>query len=245
MLTRETLEKIEEMCDPFVHELDGENYVITKDGDVTRIRPEPDYATILNLNSLDALIQMARTEALELYKPPIYIKAGRYDAVTCFLQPDKELLYHRQILYTVEATDVSGWEESDDLPFEKALIAIRTCFQQSSDTEYLLRLLSEITNKAKVTYADNGVATSILTQKGVALQSAETIRPIVSLRPYRTFQEIDQPASEFHIRISERGIRFIEADGGMWKLTARRSIVDYIKEHLDDAVGEGRVVVML
>ena len=60
---------------------------------------------------------------------------------------------------------------------------------------------------------DNGIATTITTQKGVALQTNEQIRPLVKLRPYRTFQEVEQPESIFLIRVSDRGISFIEADG--------------------------------
>ena len=35
---------------------------------------------------------------------------------------------------------------------------------------------------------------------------------------------MEQPASEFLIRITDRGIKFIEADGGMWRLAARKII---------------------
>ena len=250
MLDEKAIAKIEEMAQPILHRVDENHaderqYVITKEGNIAQIRPELDYAQPCKLYSLDALVQMVKTEALKMHKSIIYIMASSYALVECFTQPDESLRFHRPILYSAKAVDIPGWESADIMPFEEALIAIRTRFQQSPDTEYLLRLLSEITNKAKVTFADNGVATSVLSQKGVALQSAEPIRPIVSLRPYRTFQEVEQPASEFHIRITERGIRFIEADGGMWKLTARKTIAEYLKENLSEAVTDGSVIVML
>ncbi|MFQ8836330.1 MAG: hypothetical protein ACLR8L_00220 [Oscillospiraceae bacterium] len=47
--------------------------------------------------------------------------------------------------------------------------------------------------------------------------------------PYRTFQEIEQPVGLFLIRIDERGITFTEADGGMWKLEARKTIKAYLE----------------
>lgn len=244
-MIKEAIEKIQALCAPHIVEIGGEQYAINSDGShALHIRPELDYAAEIFLHSLDALVQMVKTEALS-YPAPVYIEASGYDTVSCFLQPNSFLQYIRQMLYTVTAKDVPGWNEGDNLPFEQALIAVRTRFQQSNDTEYLLKLLSEISNGAKVTYADNGVATTVVTQKGIALQGSEAIRPIVTLKPYRTFQEIEQPASEFHIRIGERGIRFIEADGGMWKLAARRTIVEYLKEHLSDAVEDGRVVVMI
>ena len=83
------------------------------------------------------------------------------------------------------------------------------------------------------------------TQKGVALQTNEAIRPIVKLRPYRTFQEVEQPESTFLIRISDRGISFIEADGGMWRLTARNTIKTFLEENLAAEIESGKVIVAL
>lgn len=245
MFDATTIAKIEELARPQIHTVEDNEYAIAGDGTYRQIRPNLDYPTGLELYSLDALVQMIKTEATKQYSAPIYIMAKGHDEVACFLSPDQELRHMRLTLYDVHAKDVPGWNATDNLPFEEALIAIRTRFQQTPDTEYLLKLLSEITNKAKVTYADNGIATSVVTQSGVALQQSVPIRPIVSLRPYRTFQEIEQPASEFHIRISERGIRFIEADGGMWKLAARKTIAEYLNNSLANEIADGNVVVML
>ena len=122
---------------------------------------------------------------------------------------------------------------------------MQTRFQHTADRDYALRLCSQITTGGKVTYNDNGVATSIVTQKGVALQGTETIRPLIKLKPYRTFQEVDQPESTFLIRIDERGISFIEADGGMWQLEARKIVKTYLEEQLSEYVEAGKVIVAL
>ena len=106
-------------------------------------------------------------------------------------------------------------------------------------------MLSDICCGAKVIYNDNGIATTVTTQKGVALQSNEQIRPIITLKPYRTFQEVEQPESIFLIRINERGISFIEADGGMWKLRARETIKSYLGWKLKDEIENGSVVIAL
>ena len=51
------------------------------------------------------------------------------------------------------------------------MIALRTRFEHTTDTDYALKLLSEITTGAKVTFNDNGIATTVVTQKGIALQA--------------------------------------------------------------------------
>lgn len=67
----------------------------------------------------------------------------------------------------------------------------------------------------------------------------------MKLRPYRTFQEVEQPESTFLIRVDERSIRFIGADGGMWKLKARQTIKEFLENHFTDEIESGTVVVAL
>lgn len=56
---------------------------------------------------------------------------------------------------------------------------------------------------------------------------------------------LERAESIFLIRISERGISFIEADGGMWKLSARETIKKFLEERLQQEVSEGSVVIAL
>lgn len=241
-MLREAIEKIAEMAGVKTIEADGKVY---SDSVVFEVRPELDLPKTKELTSLDALAKMVKTEAAEVLGiKPLFITVSKYDEVNCFTAIDQSRRNERVLLYTVHATDVPGWGDSK-LGFEQAQIALQTRFQQTPDRDYTLRLCSQITCGGKVTYNDNGVATSIVTQKGVALQGAETIKPLVKLKPFRTFQEVDQPESLFLIRVDERGISFIEADGGMWKLTARQTIKAFLEDALKDMVEDGRVVIVL
>ncbi|MDY3984840.1 hypothetical protein [Dysosmobacter sp.] len=56
---------------------------------------------------------------------------------------------------------------------------------------------------------------------------------------------MEQPESIFLIRVSDRGISFIEADGGMWKLAARETIKAFLEERLSQEVTEGSVIIAL
>jgi hypothetical protein len=245
-MIREAIEKIEELTRADVIEVEGKSFLVAKDGSgVEQIIPRAEFPGTLNLYSLESLVQMIKTEATQIFAAPFYLNARSHDEVVCYTHPLDELRRERWILYLVKAKDVPGWQEDVQYPFEEALIAIRTRFQQTHDSEYLLKLLSDITNGAKITFTDNGIASTIVTQKGVALQENATIRPIVKLKPYRTFQEIDQPESEIHIRVSERGIKFVEADGGMWKLAARRTIAAYLREKLSEIIEAGQAIVTI
>ena len=238
------IEHIQKTARPLIETVGGSTFRITSDGDVKEILPTIFHPDTLPLNSLDALIKMVKTEASE-QDAPLYITIPDHMTVRCFGQPDAAERYHRQFYYEANATDVPGWAEKNTLGFEEAQIALRTRFQETPDTLYAMKLVSDISLGAKVVYNDNGIATTITTQKGVALQTNEQIRPLVKLRPYRTFQEVEQPESIFLIRVSDRGISFIEADGGMWKLAARETIKAFLEERLSQEVTEGSVIIAL
>ena len=244
-MLKAAIEKIQDMSyKPQRFEIDGHHYITDQSGSVTEIKPDLEMRESINLTSLDALVKLIKTEAAKNYSL-IYVTVASHTTVKCFTSPAESLRWNREYLYTALATDVPGWNDKVTMNFEEALIALRTRFQPATDTEYALRLLSNITTGGKVTYNDNGVATSIITKKGIDLQSNESIKPIIRLRPYRTFQEVDQPESEFLIRINERGITFIEADGGMWKLNARSKVKAYLENALSEETDAGKVVICL
>lgn len=244
-MLKAAIEKIQEMTNPAILEVEDRIFAVSPNS-VEEIRPTLDCPIPLALNSLDALVKLVKTEALRRYSTPLYLTVPNHEAVDCFAQPgDADDRFTRLTYYTANATDVPGWEARTQLSFEEAMIALRTRFQPTPDTEYALKLLSEITTGAKITFNDNGVATSVVTKKGIDLQSNQAIRPIITLKPYRTFQEVEQPASQFLIRVSDRGISFIEADGGMWKLKARETIKAYLEEAFAAEIRDGVVVVAL
>ena len=66
------------------------------------------------------------------------------------------------------------------------------------------------------------------------------------LRPYRTFLEVEQPESEFLLRLDEDGnVGLFEADGGMWELEAKRRVAAYFEAKLELEISAGHVVVMI
>lgn len=246
-MLKEAIEKIEELAKPIILDKDGCTYAVNKDGEAQEIIPEAVYQSCLSLNSLDALVQMVRTEGVSVDRSAdkLYLSVKDHMTVACFGHPQKDLREERINYYEARAKDVPGWDGEVKMAFDKAAVALQTRFQDGGDRDYTLTLLSQITCGAKVTYNDIGVATTVVTQKGVSLQQNSTIRPLVKLRPYRTFQEVEQPEGLFLIRIDERGITFTEADGGMWKLAARKTIKAYLEEALKDMIDDGRVVVMM
>lgn len=243
-MLKEFIEHIQNTTRPQIVEIDGHTFAITAQGEYCELRPELDYPSSLTLHSLDALVKLVKTEAARA-ETPLYITIPDHKTVRCFGQCDPDLRFARRFYYESAATDVPGWDERVQMGFEEAQIALRTRFQETPDTLYAMKLLSDISCGAKVVYNDNGIATTVTTQKGVALQTNEQIKPLVKLKPYRTFQEVAQPESIFLIRLNERGISFTEADGGMWKLDARETVKTFLEEKLAEELAKEDVFVAL
>lgn len=230
-MLKEAIEKIEAMTRPQILALNGHDYAIWPD-EVKEIRPELDIPLTLELNSLDALVKLIRTN--DCPDPHLFVSVRTSGLVDVFTDLEPDNRYTRKFLYRATAHDVPGWEPKMEMGFDEATVALMTRFQDGGDREYCIQLLSQITTGAHVTYTDNGIASTMVMKKGASLAENVTIKPIVKLRPYRTFQEVEQPEGMFLIRIRERGIAFIEADGGMWKLAARNTVKTWLQEQLKD-----------
>lgn len=125
-------------------------------------------------------------------------------------------------------------------------VELRSKYQHTDDIDYLLKLLGSMTLENSVKSDDNGLNQQVTVRKGIALTENVPVKSIVRLKPYRTFFEIEQPESEFLLRIGDGGkVGLFEADGGMWKMTARYSIKAYLQDNLKEEIKNGNVIVTL
>lgn len=231
------IDKIVQLKETKTFEIAGQTYT---DGDLTRIPPHVDRPEVIKVSGLDSICKLIRTEIAKV-NTTIMVHVANYKTVavtTTYLED-----FSRNLLYGAEADAPglrTGWRENED-----ALIELRSLFIPNEGTEYLLDLLSRMTNENEVKTEDNGVTQTVQVRQGVALSAYATVKPRVKLQPFRTFLEVEQPESEFLLRVNaDKGIALFEADGGIWKLEAKRNIANYFETHLADLIEAGKVVVM-
>ena len=89
-------------------------------------------------------------------------------------------------------------------------------------------------------YSDNGVTQTVSVQSGISLAGTKKIPNPVSLAPFRTFVEVEQPESLFILRVTDGRsgpeLALFEADGGAWRLAAINSIKDWLQEQLPGTI---------
>lgn len=220
-------------------EINGETYA---KGNIARIAPHVDRPDKITVNGLDSIAKLVRNELDLAENRPIYIRVCGPRSVEVFTTLDSYM--ERDYLYDAvcDAPDIKGgW-----MTQEEAIIKLRSSFISNEGTDYLLDLLSRICKEDNVSSDDNGVSQTVTARQGISLKHFEPVRSRISLRPYRTFTEVEQPESEFILRLDDEGrVGLIEADGGAWCMKAKDNIAAYFVEALSEEILSLRVVVMM
>jgi hypothetical protein len=138
--------------------------------------------------------------------------------------------YHRQreTLVTAKFNKVIGvtFSFGKFVDSQDFVIALRSLFLPSDDIDNVIKKVGRMTSERVKEYEDDGITQTVTARKGAATVANVELPLTLSLQPYRTFREIDQPASSFFLRVQDEGedeppsCALFETDGGQWKLTA-------------------------
>ena len=143
----------------------------------------------------------------------------------------------RECLFVTEA-ETSEYRFDKWYDQENFMISLQANFRSSPDLESVMKLAGNIERKNDQSFSDDGRTQVATMTVGVASKAAVIVPNPVELVPYRTFQEVEQPASKFVFRIGENNdvpiFKLIEAEGGIWKNEA----VANIKKYFADALKE-------
>ncbi|MGN0616487.1 hypothetical protein [Ruminococcus flavefaciens] len=236
-MDRSAVEKIVELGAPNIH-IEGGYVYSDKE---LKVIQEPKVRT-LPFHTLSGLVYALLAEH-ENFVAPLLVSVTDEDTVTVH-SAISSIDRMREVPYTVNA-------ELIDIPFNRRLdyetmmITLKSKFVETPELLELVKLLGTITEENSAQLSDDGFTQTVVVRKGIALKDNKAVNPIVKLKPYRTFNEVEQPESQFLLRLSEGGnVALYEADGGAWKLQARRNVADYLKSALADLIEAGRVIVV-
>lgn len=242
MNIKEALAYLVSLKENKTYEINGDTY---SDNDLYRIAPHVDRPAEITVNSLDSIVALVEHELNvidKMIERPIFIHIASPRTVRVFSTLDNYM--GRDYLYkaSCDAPEFSGgWRAH-----EASIIELRSAFVPNEGVEYLLDLLSTISVEDGVTSDDNGVTQKVTTRQGVSLKHYENTKLRIPLKPYRTFTEVEQPESEFILRLDKDfRVGLFEADGGAWKLCAKANIRNCFYTALEQEIEKGRVVVMM
>lgn len=211
-------------------EQSGKEYYDAKAHDLRELDPRR-YPKPLELSSLTSLVEYVRKQLDDTGEyANLIIHVTDHDTVEVKTELDDES--KRRTLAVAKAI-------IPNIPFgryqdvEQFNIMLQSAFIDNGDSNLLLQFASAIKIDKGAEIADNGVSQTTTIKSGVSsLAQAKTPNP-VTLKPYRTFFEVDQPESKFVFRINDApGCALFEADGGIWRAAAKENIHKYLHNNL-------------
>ena len=118
---------------------------------------------------------------------------------------------------------------------EDFIVNLLSRFKENMGRDYALSIASQMVEGKEVKVNDDGISQRVIVNQGVSSLKEKDVNPYLKLIPYRTFQEVEQPASLFLIRMKTGpSIAIFEADGGAWKYEAIKNIAKYFEDELID-----------
>ena len=230
-MDKSAIEKIVELGQPNIIQKYGIDYTDKK------IYPVP-FPTVETLcfHTLDGLINTLKVE-YQNFEAPIIVNVFSETSVKVYgaIQVDTDRQRERPYIVSIEPEHIPFESKLD---YESMMILLRSKFVQTPELAELVKMLGSITEENSSTTSDDGFTQNVVVRKGIAMKENKALNPIVKLRPFRTFNEVEQPESEFLIRLSDGGrVALYEADGGAWALQARKNVAKYLSEKLADLSG--------
>lgn len=146
----------------------------------------------------------------------------------------------RECLFEVTA-EVNEFRFGKWYDQEAFMIELQANFQPSEDLILVKKMAGNVERKNDKSYADDGISQVATMTVGAAAKADVIVPNPVTLIPFRTFQEVAQPASAFVFRVGDKEeptFMLQEAQNGIWKNEAVANIKRYLAEALTDMPDE-------
>ena len=228
-MIKEALQYIVCLRKPEVMEIAGQPY---SDKELHRISYNPK-AKPIELTTLTSLLDYIRALPNEFRgKMILHIRSPRCVQLYSELDDDRE----RECLVRVTA-NIPDFDYGRFINHEEFCIGLQSKFVNSDDRALLLQFAGTVEVGTVAQYGDDGVTQRATIKTGIASKGDAIVPSPCFLRPYRTFLEVEQPASQFVFRMrgdNSISCALFEADGGAWQMEAMENIRKWLENILKD-----------
>lgn len=217
-------------------------FLIDNDGQAREVKPvDMNAVHPLHVKTLTSLISYIKRDE-ERPTPFFFLHVEDERTVTLWSALDFQGV--REHLITANAI-VPNFDYEYFHDAEELIIALQSTFTKTGDRDLLLKVIGNIKEENVRNTGDTGFSQAVTIQTGVASADDVKVPNPVTLAPYRTFLEVEQPSSEFIFRMKDgpRGAIF-EADGGAWRNAAIANVRDYLSKELKEEVSSGRITII-
>lgn len=210
-------------------EVNNKQYYDSNSHSLKELEPKK-YPDKLHLSTLDSLIDYYKNNINDITQQRTMVVVDNPREVYVYTENDD--LEKRTILIRVEA-DLPSISFDNFMPSDEFNIMLQSKFLNKHHRENVIDFASHLVIEDGSDVEDDGISQITTVKQGVASRVKAKAPNPVKLAPYRTFLEVEQPASNFVLRLNKNAqLALFEADGGFWKLEAVRLVKEYLKENL-------------
>lgn len=203
-----------------------------------------DKASSIGVNTLTAISDYIKGKPEELRDTMVlHIKSPTKVGLYSGLIDERDREYLMEASAIVNSFSFDYWYDQ-----ERFLIELQANFLHSEDLEKIKMVAGNIKAGTTANYDDDGVSQKTTIKSGIANNTDVIVPNPVKLKPYRTFNEVNQPESDYVFRIRDTGkgpeFKLVEADGGIWKMAAMKSIKEYFEFELKEELEKLNITVI-
>lgn len=234
-MIREALQYIVGLKEPSIKEIGGNTY---SDKTLTRIIDIP-YADEVKLSTLTSLVEYIES-GIDKMKGRMIVHVVSPTKVKLYSELDSE---RKRENIAVVVAELPSFRFDEFIDNESFVIALQSKFIDNHDKELLMKFAGTVEAGTVTSYGDDGVSQKATVKTGITQKQDALVPNPVTLIPYRTFLEVEQPESQFIFRMKQDkyndsiGCAIFEADGGAWRQAAMQNVKAYLqdalKEHSD------------
>lgn len=225
--------------EPKIIDINGDKYLF--DGErliyIKPIMPEDEpFPSTMRFFTLDGVVDYIENNTEHLIPDEengerLILQVEDHKTVRLLSQPDKYSKRRHVIAECVaHAPEITYSRYMDVESFNTMLLSM---FIPTESRETLFAVVKSLTKEQNCNTTDDGVSQVVTVKQGVSMASNVIFKNPVPLKPMRTFTEVDQPESNFTMRIDEDArAALFEADGGAWKNDAVANIKSYLETAL-------------
>ncbi len=193
---------------------------------------EIEKAVKLEVHTLSALLEDIKSRGASEFSGDMILHVENPKTVTLISGLNKER--SRETLMASMA-EVSEFRFGTWYDQERFIIELQSNFERTPDLDAVMQFSGNVEAKTTANYGDDGITQKATISKGIASKVDAIVPNPVVLVPYRTFQEVAQPASNFVFRVRDNGepeFCLIEAGNHLWRNEAIENVKEYLKEGL-------------
>lgn len=193
----------------------------------------------IGLNTLTGLVNYLNTNIDKLNVEELLCIVNGHDEVSLVSKIISDTRSRDNVINVNLMEDGHEFDYGQFVDHETFCIKLKSLFVLTPDLTNLIQFVSKLKIENSIGVEDDGITQSATVKKGMSGALFETMKSpaVVNLKPYRTFNEIEQPESNFLFRMrtdhnKNPQCALFEADGGAWRFEAMELIKGYLSKEV-------------